>query len=351
MLPAKCLRGVGGATRTYIEWRATDYVTSNLSRPNPGTSREPRLISPALSARAAGIHGALLNALLLALALTCATQRPAVAEEAPSRPAARPAGVAPLPKVTAPRLYVIDCGTLVYNRPEDYSLTREEVADTNMSVPCFLVLHPKGVLLFDTGLSDRLVGRPLWENVDGGYGQIKFTTLSGQLADIGVTAADITYLAISHSHFDHVGNANDYAGSTWLAQKAELDVMFGAKADPAYLPLYSALAHARKQVFEGDHDVFGDGTVVLKFTPGHTPGHQALYVKLARTGGVVLAGDLYHYAEERTLHRMPKEEQAAGTPASRELIDRFLTQKHAQLWIGHSTAFFKNAIKAPGWYD
>jgi N-acyl homoserine lactone hydrolase len=269
----------------------------------------------------------------------------------PPAPAPRPAGLAPLPKVSSPRLYVIDCGTLVYNRPEDYNLTREQVADSNMSVPCFLVIHPWGILLFDTGLSDRLVGRPLYENVAEGYGQIKFNTLLGQLADIGVTPADITYLAISHSHWDHVGNANDYAGAIWLAQKAELDFMFGASADAAYVPLYAALAHARKQVFEGDHDVFGDGTVILKFTPGHTPGHQALYVKLAKTGGVVIAGDLYHYAEERTLQRMPKEEQRTGTPNSRQSIERFLKENNAQLWIGHSTTFFKNAIKSPGWYD
>jgi N-acyl homoserine lactone hydrolase len=287
--------------------------------------------------------------LLLALVLSCAAAAPASAAGAPARP--RAAGIAPLPKVTSPRLYVIDCGTLVYNRPEDYNLTREQVADTNMSVPCFLVIHPKGILLFDTGLPDRLVGRPLYENIDGGYGQIKFNTLRGQLADIGVTPADVTYLAISHSHWDHVGNANDYAGSIWLTQKAELDFMFAADADPAYVALYAALAHARKEVFVGDHDVFGDGTVILKFTPGHTPGHQALYVKLAKTGGVVISGDLYHYAEERTLHRMPKEEEKTATPTSREMIERFLKDKNAQLWIGHSTTFFKNAIKAPGWYD
>src|SRR5579864_3278232 len=290
-------------------------------------------------------------ALLLVLALSCPGLAPAPAADTPSSRTPRPPGIAPLPTVTAPRLYVIDCGTLVYNRPEDYNLTREQVADTNMSVPCFLVIHPRGILLFDTGLSDRLVGRPLWENVDAGYGQIKFNTLLGQLADIGVTPADITYLALSHSHFDHVGNANDYAGSIWLAQKAELDFMFGSHADRAYLPLYAALAQARREVFEGDHDVFGDGTVILKFTPGHTPGHQALYVKLARTGGVVISGDLYHYAEERTLQRMPKEEETTGTAASRAMIERFLKEKNAQLWIGHSTAFFKNAIKSPGWYD
>lgn len=308
---------------------------------------ETRLtLEPPAGARRAGRCAPFRRTLLLALVLSCATGAPVNAADA-----RRPPGLAPLPKVTSPRLYVIDCGTLVYNRPEDYDLTREEVADTNMSVPCFLVIHPKGILLFDTGLSDRLVGRPLYENMDGGYGQVKFNTLRGQLADIGVRPEDITYLAISHSHFDHVGNANDYAGSVWLAQKAELDSMFGASADRAYLPLYASLAHARQQVFEGDHDVFGDGTVVLKFTPGHTPGHQALYVRLAKTGGVVISGDLYHYAEEWTLHRMPKEEQRTGTPASREMIERFLKEKNAQLWIGHSTAFFKNAIKSPGWYD
>jgi glyoxylase-like metal-dependent hydrolase (beta-lactamase superfamily II) len=291
------------------------------------------------------------RAWLLLLALGCAPGAPALAADAPAAAPARPPGIAPLPKVTSPRLYVIDCGTLTYNRPEDYQLTREQVADTNMAVPCFLVIHPKGILLFDTGLSDRLVGRPLWENVDGGYGQIRFATLRGALADIGVTPADITYLAISHSHWDHVGNANDYAGSIWLTQKAERDFMFGKDADPAYLPLYSALAHAKQEVFVGDHDVFGDGTVILKFTPGHTPGHQALYVKLARTGGVVLSGDLWHYAEERTLKRMPKEEETTGTPASRESMERFLKDKNAQLWIGHSTSVFRNLVKSPGWYD
>jgi len=287
----------------------------------------------------------------MSLALTCIIGPAASAADATAARAQRPPGLAPLPKVSSPRLYVIDCGTLVYNRPEDYNLTREQVADTNMSVPCFLVIHPKGILLFDTGLSDRLVGRPLWENVDEGYGQIKFTTLAGQLADIGVAPADITYLAISHSHWDHVGNANDYAGSIWLAQKAELDFMFGPDRDRAHLPLYTALEHARKVVFAGDYDVFGDGTVILKFTPGHTPGHQALYVKLEKTGGVVISGDLYHYAEERPLHRMPKEEESTGTPESRAMMEKFLAEKHAQLWIGHSTTFFRNAIKSPGWYD
>ena len=102
-----------------------------------------------------------------------------LARAAPAAQSATPpnrSGIAPLPRVTSPRLYVIDCGTLIFDRPEDYNLTRDEVADTNMPVPCFLVIHPKGLLLLDTGLSDRLLGRPLYENVVFGYGQIKFNT-------------------------------------------------------------------------------------------------------------------------------------------------------------------------------
>src|SRR5260370_39703682 len=87
------------------------------------------------------------RALLLGLALICATAAAAGAADAPAAGTARPPGMASLPKVTSPRLYVIDCGTLAYNRPEDYQLTREEVADTNMSVPCYLVIHAQGILL------------------------------------------------------------------------------------------------------------------------------------------------------------------------------------------------------------
>ncbi len=126
--------------------------------------------------------------------------------------------------------------------------------------------------------------------------------------------------------------------------------MFGAHAITQGRSDFAALARARTQMIDGDHDVFGDGTVILKYAPGHTPGHQFLYVKLSKTGGVLVAGDLYHYAEERTQHRMPTREQTA-TPASPAKIEDFVAKKRAQLWIGHSTSFFRDAIKSPGWYE
>ena len=264
---------------------------------------------------------------------------------------AQPGGLPPLPKLDGVRLYVIDCGTIISNRPEGFGLTRDEVGNPNFSDPCFLVMHPKGILLFDTGLPDSHVGRPIWEDMTGYEGILKFTTLRGELANIGVTPAMITYLAISHSHWDHVGNANDYADSTWLARKAESDFMFGTEAPKKFRPWYAALATAKTKLIDGDYDVFGDGSVVLLSTPGHTPGHQSLYVRLAKTGGVVVSGDLYHYTQERTLNRIPPREQALETAASRRRIDAFLARTHSQLWIGHSIDWYRNAVKAPGWYE
>src|SRR5579871_1272692 len=136
----------------------------------------------------------------LAIGLTMRLLAAALLGAAAIAPGASAAHLPPLPQVSNPRLYVFDCGTLIYNRPEDYNLTRDEVKDTNMGVTCYLVVHRKGMLIFDTGLNDRLVGRPLYENILEGYGQIKLNTLSGQLADIGVAPARIDYLVLSHYH-------------------------------------------------------------------------------------------------------------------------------------------------------
>ncbi len=258
------------------------------------------------------------------------------------------------------RLYVFDCGTLIYNNPETYNLTRQEVKNTNMSVACYLVVHPLGTLLFDTGLPDSAVGRPFNETPLGGgpnprstsYFMLVTRTLKSQLAEIGFTPGQITYLAISHYHGDHTGNANDYAGSTWLVQKPDYEAMFGPGVRPESInPSYRLLKDAKSQILSGDHDVFGDGTVVLKSTPGHTPGHQSLYVKLARTGGIVLSGDLYHYPEERTLGRMPEPEKATATAASRSALEAFMKEAKAELWIEHDISAFSKQKKSPQYYD
>jgi glyoxylase-like metal-dependent hydrolase (beta-lactamase superfamily II) len=262
------------------------------------------------------------------------------------------AELSPAPKVSSPRLYVFDCGTLVYNKPEDYNLRREEVKDTNMGVTCYLIVHPKGILLYDTGLNDGLAGRPLYENVLEGYGQLKFQTLGGQLADIGLTPANVDYLVISHYHWDHVGNAGDFAGATWLVYPGDREHMFSktSRSYPWFVQ-YAALEHSKTKLLSGDYDVFGDGTAVVLATPGHTEGHCSLLVRLKNTGPVVLSGDLYHYPEERTLNRMPEEEKTSGTVESRRKVEELVRQTGAQLWIGHSMDFFRTVRKSPAWYD
>ena len=98
--------------------------------------------------------------------------------------------------------------------------------------------------------------------------------------------------------------------------------------------------------------MFGDGTVVIKAAPGHTPGHQILYLKLTKTGGVVLSGDLYHYPEERRLNRLPTFEfNQKQTRATRVTLDGFLRKTGAQLWIQHDFTVNAKLKKAPGYYD
>src|SRR5262249_24459655 len=122
-----------------------------------------------------------------------------------------------------------------------------------------------------------------------------------QMAAVGYKPEDITYVAMSHYHSDHTANANLFAGSTWIVQKADRDVMFSDKLPPITTPAtYAKLTDAKTKILKNeDFDVFGDGPVVIKTAPGHTPGHQMLFLKLKKTGPMLLAGDLYHYPEER----------------------------------------------------
>jgi glyoxylase-like metal-dependent hydrolase (beta-lactamase superfamily II) len=101
-----------------------------------------------------------------------------------------------------------------------------------------------------------------------------------------------------------------------------------------------------------EHDVFGDGTVIIKHAPGHSEGHQMLYVKLAQTGGVVLSGDLYHYPEERSLNRLPTfEVNVDQTAAARAELERFLERRGAVLWIQHDLVNHRKLKKAPEHYE
>ena len=251
------------------------------------------------------------------------------------------------------RLYVFDCGVLKRGEPTAYGLTRAQVGSTDFSDPCYLIVHPRGTLLWDVGIIPDDQIKPGGVEVVAANGtNVARKTLRSQLAEIGYSARDISYLAVSHGHADHVANANEYAGATLLIQRAEWDSMFGEAAQK--LPLfavYGALESSKTIKLDGDRDVFGDGTVVLKSTPGHTPGHQSLFVRLARTGPVLLTGDLYHYAAERTLKTVPVRDNKEQTLASRAAIDEFVRNTGAQLWIQHDIVTNATLKHAPQYFD
>jgi glyoxylase-like metal-dependent hydrolase (beta-lactamase superfamily II) len=260
------------------------------------------------------------------------------------------------------RLYVFDCGTLHVADMGRFQLKKEGVSTTDLSVACYLVVHPKGTLMWDTGAVPdsawKPTGGPVPQHIvlpDGEQRDVIVRkSLQSQLAEVGYAPADITYLALSHYHYDHTANANAFAGATWLVRQIERDAMFVPNPAGAAQPsTYSALRNSKTVLLANDdYDVFKDGTVVIKFAPGHTPGHQVLYLKLRNTGGVLLSGDLYHFPEERSLGRIPTfEYNQDQTRASRAAIEAFLKQSGAQLWIQHDFAGNAKLKKSPAFYD
>jgi glyoxylase-like metal-dependent hydrolase (beta-lactamase superfamily II) len=260
----------------------------------------------------------------------------------------------PPPPPKSLRLYVFNCGSLDISDPERFRFKKEELATTNLSVGCYLIVHPKGTLMWDVGAVPDSALKPGEKSATEGYATIT-ETLKSQMEKIGYEPSDIEYLAFSHYHYDHVANANQFAGATWLARKVERDAMFAPilpnkQMNPAN---YSALKNSKTVIIPtDDYDVFGDGTVVMKLAPGHTPGHQVLFLKLKKTGPVVLSGDLYHYPEERKLKRVPTfDTDQQQTAETREKIEAFLKQNGAELWIQHDYAANAKLKKAPQYYE
>ena len=255
------------------------------------------------------------------------------------------------------RLYILDCGKITGVGETQFGFQPGQLATTEMFTPCYLVAHPKGTLMWDTGEIPDANFKAPGPTAQGAFSITK--PLLPQLAALGYAPADITYLALSHYHGDHTANANAFAASTWIVQKIERDAMFapppaGARGSNApNLAYFGDLKNSKTKLLNSeDYDVFGDGSVVIKFTPGHTPGHQSLFLKFKKTGPVLLSGDLYHYPEELKLKIVPgfdfNKEQTAK---SREMIEAFVKKAKGQLWIQHDSIASKSLKKSPEYYD
>jgi glyoxylase-like metal-dependent hydrolase (beta-lactamase superfamily II) len=272
--------------------------------------------------------------------------------------AAKPAATPAAP--TSLRLYVFDCGLLdiAAATVPRYHVTAEEVGERRMSVPCFLIAHPRGTMMWDLGVTpdDIVEARARGENIPHPNATAVVTrTLRSQLAQIGYAVSDIDYVAMSHAHNDHSANLNSFIASTWLSRPAERTFMF-AEGNTRVVPsFYNRMKDSMKVVAieKDEYDVFGDGQVVLKSAPGHTPGHQVLMLRLAREGRVMLSGDLYHYPAERTKHSAPPDNEfdVAQSAASRVSIEQYLEKTKTRLWIEHDYRANLALKKSPAYYE
>jgi glyoxylase-like metal-dependent hydrolase (beta-lactamase superfamily II) len=249
------------------------------------------------------------------------------------------------------RLYVIECGE---NHVKDLSrwTPGENVGKAFVfGDHCYLIKHARGWMLWDSGNADRLAEMPNGLTApNGAVTAFMRKPLTESLKEIGVEPKDIRYFAMSHSHGDHTGNANLFAGSLLLMQSAEYAALFGPDAQKYGFPVANVekLRDIRVEKLNGDYDVFGDGSVVIKSTPGHTPGHQSLFVRLPRRGPVLLTGDMAHLVSNWENDIVPgfNYDQAASH-RSIEAMKAFVAQTGAQVWVNHDKAQHELIRKAP----
>ena len=245
------------------------------------------------------------------------------------------------------RLYVLDCGINQGKDQSRWSPGVNEGKPIEFSDNCYLIRHTKGLLLWDTGIPDGVAAMP--DGLVSASGLITYRrvkTLAAQLAELGVKPADITYLALSHTHGDHVGNVALFPSSSVLIQGAEYEWAMAGPNKPAFT------ATQKIEKLAGDHDIFGDGSVRILSTPGHTPGHQSLLVKLPKTGSLVLSGDAVHFQDNWTHKRVPSMNTSKDqTLASLERIAKVLDEQKATLWINHDKPQSATLKYAPAYYE
>jgi N-acyl homoserine lactone hydrolase len=249
------------------------------------------------------------------------------------------------------RMYVIPCGE---NHTNDVSRWTPGVnggRPAQFANHCYLIRHAKGWMLWDSGNPDRLAALPNGlTNPAGTITAYMRKPLAESLKEIGVAPAEIQHFAMSHSHGDHSGNANLFAASTIYMQEAEYNALFGTEPQKfGFIAAnFAALRGSKFVKLNGDHDVFGDGSVLIKSAPGHTPGHQVLVVRLPEHGPVVLSGDMVHLIYSWNNDVVPSfNYDVKQSHRTIEAMKAYVEKTGAELWINHDPEQHKAIPKAP----
>ena len=254
------------------------------------------------------------------------------------------------------RMYVFNCGDSTVQDMSRWTPGTNIGQPGAFSANCYLIRHAKGLMLWDSGINDNVA------TMSNGFQRSKVSPhyilkepLRYQLQRLGVAPKEVTHVAFSHTHGDHVGNANLFAAGTLYIQQAEYDVAFGPDAATKWnfeVTSYDKLRSSRTVKLDGDHDVFGDGSVVIIATPGHTPGHQSLLVRLPRRGPVILSGDMVHLRENWETRRVPSFNfDVEQSRSSMDKVAALMKQTGAELWINHDKAQSDTIPKAPAFIE
>ena len=241
------------------------------------------------------------------------------------------------PKVS---LEVINGGDIVVNKLELFSEGDLYKGESREFVdPIYVINHPNGKLIWDTGLPEGLVGLPEpFTTPDGAFTVSRKDSLGNQLKTIGLTPEDFKYVALSHIHFDHTGTANYFKNASWLVQENEYNFITSDSVQKNQATIYEPIKELTNVIkLNGDFDVFEDGTVIIKSMPGHTIGHQVLYLDLGLERPILLSGDLYHFQENRDGKIAPQfNHDIPQTKESMEAFEAFAKEKNADVFIQHS---------------
>jgi len=256
------------------------------------------------------------------------------------------------------KLYAFNCGDIITGpllalftrKYQDLWAPKKEWIST-----CFLIRHPKGDLLWDTGLDDNYAHLKKGKSFFFGLTIHKVKTpLIENLNKLGILPKNIKFVGISHLHEDHTGNVRHFVNSKILIQEEEKKAAFSLFPS-TYFFKFEHYKNLNDQIvgLKGDHDVFGDGKVMIIKAPGHTPGHQVLLVRLKQSGAFILAGDLYHTNFNRETKVIPffVTHDGQNLKQSIEKVENLRKKEKAKLWIQHEPTHYKKALKPPLYYD